>query len=348
MEKVKIVFVGTGMMGQCAHLKNYAIIPECEIVAICEIREKLAKLVSERYGIKKIYKNFEDMLKNENFDGIVASQPFTRHYTILKEILKAKKPIFIEKPLASSVEIGTKIIEMVNQTGTWIMVGYHKRSDPATIYVKEKIDEFKKSGEIGKLRYIRITMPPGDWIEGAFKELIMTDEKLSNLEYDPKPENITDEEFKEYVEFVNYYIHQINLMRFLLGENYYVKYADKSKIVLVVESETGITGTIEMAPYSTSVSWEEKVLVCFENGYIELSLPAPLAQNRCGKVKIYKDKPQPITLIPRFPPISAMYQQALNFIKSIKKEINPPCLAEEALVDLLVAKDYFRILKDNS
>ncbi|MCS7181178.1 MAG: Gfo/Idh/MocA family oxidoreductase, partial [bacterium] len=103
-KKVKIVFVGVGSMGQCAHLKNYVIIPDCEVIAICEIRKKLAEKVAERYGIKKIYNNFDKLIEKEDFDGIVASQPFTRHYVILKDILKAKKPVFIEKPLASSVE----------------------------------------------------------------------------------------------------------------------------------------------------------------------------------------------------------------------------------------------------
>ena len=37
-KKVRIGFVGVGSMGQCAHLKNYAVIPECEVVALAELR----------------------------------------------------------------------------------------------------------------------------------------------------------------------------------------------------------------------------------------------------------------------------------------------------------------------
>ncbi|MGB9678189.1 MAG: Gfo/Idh/MocA family protein, partial [Candidatus Ratteibacteria bacterium] len=294
------------------------------------------------------YKSFEEMIKKEDFDGIVASQPFTRHYTILKELLKVKKPIFIEKPLAGSVEIGEKILEIIKKSGTWVMVGYHKRSDPASVYVKNLITEFKKTGEIGKLKYVRITMPPGDWIAGGFKDLITTDEKLpENIEYDPRPKNMNEIEFKEYLNFVNYYIHQVNFMRFILGEDYKVKFADKSKVLIVVESDSGIPGVIEMEPYKTSISWEEKILICFENGYIELSLPAPLASNRPGEVRIYKDIPSPETIIPQLPWTSAMYQQALNFVKAIKGEIKPPTLAEEAMKDLKVAEEYLKLRLQN-
>ncbi|MCX7705863.1 MAG: Gfo/Idh/MocA family oxidoreductase [bacterium] len=341
--KVKIVFVGTGAMGQCAHLKNYVLIPDCEVVAICEKKKKLASMVAEKYRIKKVYNDFSEMLEKEEFDGIVASQPFTRHLVVLKEILKAGKPVFIEKPLAGCVENGEKIIEEVKKSRTWIMVGYHKRNDPAVIYAREKIENFKKTGELGRLTYVRITMPPGDWIAGGFNELIKTDEQIS-LDYDPVPESMNNRTYEFYLSFVNYYIHQVNLMRYLLGEPYRVKYAEKSKTLMALESKSGVPGIIEMSPYTTSIGWHEKASVFFEKGFIEISLPAPLANNRPGDVKIYRDIPLPETILPSLPQVSAMYQQATNFIQSIKGKAKPACLADEALEDLKIAKEYVSLV----
>ncbi len=346
MDKVRIVFVGVGNMGQCAHLKNYVLIPQCEVVAIAELRENLGKEVARRYGIPRVYKDYKDMFNSEDFDGIVAVQPFTRHGTLIPELLKAKVPVFIEKPLASSVEVGEKIVSLVKDSGTWIMVGYHKRSDPATIYARSKIEEFKSSGEIGKLKYIRITMPPGDWIAGGFNDLIKTDESYPTLEYDPPAKDMDEKTYKKYVDFVNYYIHQVNLMRYLLEEPYRVKYADPSGVVMVVESESGVPGVIEMSPYTTTIDWQESVLVTFEHGYIKLSLPAPLAYNRAGKVEIFKDPGNgktPETIIPQLPWVHAMYNQAVNFVRAIKGEVEPLCDAEEALEDLRIARDYIML-----
>jgi hypothetical protein len=56
------------------------------------------------------------------------------------------------------------------------MVGYHKRSDPATMWAKDQIEQFKQSGEIGKLNYIRLVMPAGDWIANGFSELITAED----------------------------------------------------------------------------------------------------------------------------------------------------------------------------
>ena len=78
-----------------------------------------------------------------------------------------------------------------------------------------------------------------------------------------------------YNSFVNYYIHQVNAMRFILGENYRVTYADKSGVLMAVESTSGICGVIEMAPYNNTVDWEESILVAFEKGYVRIDLPQP-------------------------------------------------------------------------
>ncbi len=283
------------------------------------------------------------MLEKEKFDAIDTYQSFTRHYTILKEVLAAKVPVFIEKLLAISVQSGKKIIEEIEKANTWVMVGYHKRNDPAVIYAKRKIEEFKESNEIGKMKYVRITMPPGDWIAGSFKELIKTEEGIP-FEYDPVPRDMDKQTYEFYLSFINYYIHQVNLLQYLLGENYRVRYADKSKVLMVVESESGIPGIIEMAPYSTTTGWHEKATVYFERGFIEISLPAPLAHNTSGKLNIYIDRNEPEKRKIFLPAMDAMYRQALNFVRSVKEVEKPACIAQEALEDLEVALEYVRLV----
>ncbi|MBI2951382.1 Gfo/Idh/MocA family oxidoreductase, partial [bacterium] len=182
---IRIGFVGVGSMGQCAHLRNYVTVPGCEVVAVAEMREKTGWRVAERYGIPKVYRTHEEMLANEKLDGIVASQPFTRHGVILPDVLRRGIPVFSEKPLAASVEVGERIVRAAREGRTWHMVGYHKRSDPATICARVEIEQLKESGKLGRLHYVRITMPAGDWIAGGFTDLIREDDPKPQLEYDP-------------------------------------------------------------------------------------------------------------------------------------------------------------------
>ena len=343
MSSVRIGFVGVGSMGQCAHLRNYVTVPDCEVVALAELREELGKRVAARYGVPRVYRTHEEMLEHEQLDGIVAPQQFTHHAFLVPELLKAGVPLFTEKPLAISVEAGEKIVAAVQRSGTWHMLGYHKRSDPAVMYVRAEIERLKRTGELGPMRYVRIVMPQGDWVAGGFTDLIRTGESVPELVPEPAPAGMDEGIYKEYVAFVNFYIHQVNLLRHLLVEPYRVAHADPTGVLLVAESASGIPGTIEMSPYSTTDDWQESAFVGFEHGYIKIDLPAPLASHRPGRVEILRDPGNGVRaerIIPRLPWVHAMRQQAVNFVDAIKGELTPPCEASEALEDLKVARDY--------
>jgi predicted dehydrogenase len=359
--KVRIGFVGVGGMGQAAHLRNYLTLPDCEVVAIAEIREKTGQLVATRTGVPKVYPNHKEMLAAETLDGIVASQQFDVHATLLPELYGKVEHVFTEKPLSVSVKAGETLSELAAKTGTVHMVGYHKRSDPATMYAMNVIAGWKKSGEMGKLRYVRILMPAGDWTANGLIGVLNAGDKPTQAIAREAAEltDLTGAEkgvaawswkgiAGEYVKFVNYYIHQVNFMRHILGEPYKVSFADKSGVLLAVESQSGVTGTIEMTPYRTTIDWEESILVCFEKGYVKIELPAPLAANRPGRVEVFADPGNGVTpqrTIPTLPWIHAMRQQAMNFVKVCRGEMAPPCTAAEAVEDLKVAREYIQMWK---
>jgi len=346
-KKARIAFVGVGGMGQCAHLVNYSYLGQCDVVALAELKEKQGKLVAARYGVPKVYTDIAEMMEKEDVDGIVASQPFNRHGVLVPQLAKYGKPIFTEKPLAASVQVGEQIVKSLEENNCKHMVGYHKRSDPASEYAKAEIDRLKETGELGKMRYVRVLMPAGDWIAGGFNVMLSTDEAMpADVDWDPAPEDMDEGTFGMYGGFVNYYIHQVNLMRYFLGEPYKVTYADPSGVMLAGQSESGIACVIEMTPYQTSVDWQESAMVCFEKGYIKVELPAPLAYNRPGRVEMYRDPggKTPETVVPQLPWLHAMAKQAVNFIEFVRGNAPAPCEAPEALEDLKVAREYIRLL----
>jgi len=116
----------------------------------------------------------------------------------------------------------------------------------------------------------------------------------------------------------------------------------------VGESESGVTCSIEMTPYRTTVDWQESALVAFEKGKVTLELPAPLAINRPGAVEVLRDPGDgavPTVSRPQFPWVGAMRQQAANFLAAVRGEKPPMCVAAEALEDLKLAREYIRLWK---
>ncbi len=73
-QPVKIGFCGVGQMGQCAHLRNYATLDECEVVAIADIRPDRGQKVAARYGIKNVYGHFREMLAR-HLSSVAGSRP---------------------------------------------------------------------------------------------------------------------------------------------------------------------------------------------------------------------------------------------------------------------------------
>ncbi len=345
---VRIGFCGVGQMGQAAHLRNYATLKECQVVALAEPRSKTAELVAKYYSVPKVYGDFREMLAGEQLDAIVASQPFDRHGVLVPDLLAAGLPVFTEKPIAGTVEAGERIVAADAASDGWLMVGYHKRSDLAVMWATEQIERLKASGELGRLTYVRILMPAGDWVERGFDAAIDGGDERPDLEMDPPATDMDDQTAVDYCCFVNYYIHQVNLARHLLGESWQVTYADPSGVTLAGTSDSGAAVTIEMTPYRTTEGWEESALVAFEKGYLSIQLPPPLAIGRAGVVELYEDidyGQTPMRTSPRPRCVGAMRQQATNFLAAVRGEQPPMCNAADALADIKLAREYIQLWK---
>ena len=348
----KIVFFGVGNMGQGAHLRNYVVTPDCEVVAIIEGKSELAKKVSEKYGIKNVFATLDEFkAANIEFDGFVSSQQYTNNRNVLGELFKCGKPIFSEKPISLGVETGKELVSLEKQYNAPLMMGYHKRSDPAMEFAKNLIEEWKKSGDFGRLKYIRSTMPEGDWVNNGYDGLIQTNEEYPWIcEWEPPVEYYKNPENNKYYDiYVNFYVHQINALRFLLGEDYKPTYAEPTKTLFVGKSASGIPVTIEQAPFKTTIDWYESYMVCFEKGFIQIELPAPLALNRSGNVTVMEDNGapgNPKTWSPNLLYVHAMKNQARNFVEFVKGNRPPTCTGEEAVKDLEVIRDYVKLVDE--
>jgi predicted dehydrogenase len=135
-------------------------------------------------------------------------------------------------------------------------------------------------------------------------------------------------------------------MRHLLGGDYRVAFADKAGRLIGVESAGGVTGVIEMAPWNTTLDWQEAALIAFERGWIKIELPAPLAHHRPGRVTVYHDPGngvEPTTTIPQLPFVHAMRQQAANFLAAVRGGATPLCSAQDAAKDLNAIKEYLNL-----
>jgi predicted dehydrogenase len=346
--KLRIGFVGAGFMGQLAHIRSYALLrEECELVALAEPRQRTAELVAARYGIGRVYRDHRELLESEKLDGIVAAQKFTYHAALLPELYPRVPHLFTEKPLALGAATGDRLARLAGESGCVHMLGYQRRSDPATVEAKRTVDGWKESGAMGGLRYLRVCYSDGDWTGNAQASLIDTGEQPPPFPAEePPPELAADEEALWALSTgVDELVHPLNLLRHFLGERYRLVFAHASGRLYAFESESGVPMTIEVTPYRLSVGFDEELLVAFERGYVRLR-PAPsLAINRAGRLEVYRDAGGGVLserVAPELPWIDPQQAQAANFLRVCRGEIPPPTDAAEAAEDLHLVADIVR------
>ena len=97
MKKIRLGFIGTGNMGQMAHLRNYLTLPNCEVVALAELRPQLAAQVAARWGIPEVYHDADELLAKAKVDAYVMIQPFWIHGGLIPAVLAKGKPLTIRK-----------------------------------------------------------------------------------------------------------------------------------------------------------------------------------------------------------------------------------------------------------
>jgi predicted dehydrogenase len=347
-EKVRIGFVGAGFMGQLAHIRSYALLDgECELVALAEPRQRTAELVAARYGIGRVYRDHRELLASEQLDGIVAPQRYTHHAALLPELYPYVPHLFTEKPLALGAAEGDRLAGLAKEAGCAHMLGYQRRSDPATREAKRTVEAWKESGEVGALRYLRVCYTDGDWTGNARAALIDVGEQAPpSVAEDPPQEFAGDEDALWALSTAaDQLVHPLNLIRHFVGEPYGLVFAHASGRLLVFESESGVLATIEVTPYRLTVGFDEELLVAFERGYVRLR-PAPsLALRRPGTLEIYRDAEfgsVPERISPQLPWIDPQQAQAADFLRVCRGEAAPPTDVAEAAEDLHLVADIVR------
>jgi predicted dehydrogenase len=345
--KVRIGFVGAGFMGQLAHIRSYALLrDECELVALAEPRQRTAEQVAARYGIGRVYRDHRELVESEQLDGIVAPQRYTYHAALLPELYPNVSHLFTEKPLALGAAAGDRLATLARESGCIHMLGYHRRSDPATREAKRTVDAWKETGELGALRYLRVCYSDGDWTANAAARLIDVGEEAPPFPAEEFPEFAVDDDVRWALSIgVDTLVHPLNLIRHFLGERYHLVFVHSSGRLLVFESESGVPATIEVTPYRLAVGFDEEILVAFDRGYVRLR-PAPsLAINRAGTLDVFRDRGNgalPELSSPQLPWTDPMQAQAADFLRVCRDEAPPPTDAAEGAEDLHLVADIVR------
>ena len=151
--RVKIAVIGTGRMGS-VHARNIVkLLPEADLVAVCDIQLDVVQAVADELGIQRVVRDYHDLLDDKEIEAILIASSTNTHAFIMRDVAAAGKHIFCEKPLALELDKIDEVLEAVQKAGVKLQVGFNRRFDKSLTRVREIVS----SGEIGRPCILRIT-----------------------------------------------------------------------------------------------------------------------------------------------------------------------------------------------
>ncbi|MFW6270995.1 MAG: Gfo/Idh/MocA family protein, partial [Bacillota bacterium] len=162
MKKLKAGVIGIGGIAKGAHLPALESNDKVEVIALCDIRKKRAEKKAKEMGIKKVYKDYKNLLDIREIDLVHICTPNNYHSIIAVEALKKGKHVLCEKPDAINVDEVLKMKKASENSNKVLMTVRNNRFLSDFQFLNEYLTP-KKREDIyaAKCGWIRVRGIPG-------------------------------------------------------------------------------------------------------------------------------------------------------------------------------------------
>ena len=130
---LKVGIIGAGHLGKF-HLNNWSAMESIQLIGFCDTDDDNATLVSEKYQLKR-FSNPEALM--DECDAIDIVAPTTAHFELCEMAIKKGKHVFVEKPLANTMDEARELLKLAKEANIKFQVGHVERFNPAFLALKE-------------------------------------------------------------------------------------------------------------------------------------------------------------------------------------------------------------------
>jgi predicted dehydrogenase len=129
---LKVGVFGVGHLGKF-HLNNWKEIKSAELVGFYDPNDDIAREVTEKYQLPR-FLEAERLMDACDLVDIIAPTPF--HFSLCEKAIRKGRHVFVEKPLANTMEEARELVQLVKESNVKLQVGHVERFNPAYLAVQ--------------------------------------------------------------------------------------------------------------------------------------------------------------------------------------------------------------------
>lgn len=138
MKKLGVAVIGTGFWGR-NHARVFKELRDTNLLAVCDVDPERAKAVASQFGVRA-YTSTRKMLRDENIEAVSVC---TWSTNLAKEALTAlncSRHVLVEKPMATNVNQARRMLQVAQQRGLHLTVGFLMRFIPGVRHIRQSVE----------------------------------------------------------------------------------------------------------------------------------------------------------------------------------------------------------------
>ena len=148
--KLRVAIIGSGGISE-VHAKALQSFPEVELVAAVDLRNERLKVMEDKFGIIRGFKDWNVMLKEVQPDAVTVCTPNGVHAAPTIDAANAGCHVIVEKPMAMNPQECQKMIDAARKAGKILSVGFQYRYHPSSQFLVRARDD----GRFGKIMFVK-------------------------------------------------------------------------------------------------------------------------------------------------------------------------------------------------
>lgn len=154
MEMIRWGIIGCGNVTEVKSGPAFNLVPNSKLLAVMRRDQQLLHDYAVRHKVPLTFTNASELIQHPEIDAIYIATPPNVHEQYAIEALRAGKYVYVEKPMATSVEACLNMQLEANKLNGKLVIAHYRRSLPLFLKVKELL----ANNFIGKVNELKIIM----------------------------------------------------------------------------------------------------------------------------------------------------------------------------------------------